>query len=103
MTGKAKILGIIGYECQVKTLLTLHVSRVHDIIFIEGDGTVSNRTDKFLTQQVDTVVIDIHVGKYVLQHFIDDIAQVKQIVNTRRTDAFYQGLLTTRVFAIEHL
>ena len=80
---KAEILRITRYETQLNTLVPLHVQRVHDIILVEDNGMgFRQRAGEITFQQVDGIVVDVHVGKETLQNDVHDVARGEKLVQS---------------------
>ena len=82
------------------TQVAVYIYRVLDIIAIEGDGILSDRTHKRILQQSHIVVVDIYISKHILECNVKDVARLDKLVNTRRALSFYNALFRLRVFAI---
>ena len=82
------------------TQVAIYIYRVLNIIAIEGDGILSDRTHKRILQQSHIVVVDIYISKHILECNVKDVARLDELVNTRRTLSFDDALFRLWVFAI---
>ena len=103
MTGKTEVLRIVGYKGQVETFVLFHIQGIHDIIPVERDTVVRNRTVERILEQTDTVFVHIHILENILQDRGHDITRIEQLVHTGRIDSLNNALLTFRTLAIDML
>ena len=56
-----------------------------------------------MLQQAYAVVVDVDIGKDVLQHGVQDVARLYEVVDARRVDTHDDGTLVMRLTAVELL
>ena len=76
---------------------------VLDVIAIEGYGILAYGRGEGILQQADTVVVDINIGKDIVQDSIEDIARLKQVINPRRVDTHDDGALVPGLTTVKLL
>ena len=101
VAGEAKVLRILRDECQVDTLLLIHHEGIHQIVFVERDGPFADGADKTTLQQTDIVVVDIHVGKDIVQDGAQHITRTEKLLDTRGVHTFDDGLFAFGILAID--
>ena len=74
------------------TQVAVYIYRVLNIIAIEGDGILSDRTHKRILQQSHIVVVDIYISKHILECNVKDVTRLDKLVNTRRALSFDDAL-----------
>ena len=63
--------------------VTVHIDSVLNIVSVESDGILADRTDERILQQTDIVIVDVHIGKHVLQGNIQNVASLNELVDSR--------------------
>ena len=82
MSGKAKVLRILRYKSQVHTLLFVHHQGIHQIIFVESNGSPTDGAHKTALQQTDIIIVDINVRKDIIQDSTQHIAGIEELFDT---------------------
>ena len=67
---------------EVYALVALHIEGVHDIESIERHGILSDGRGEGILQESYLVVIDIDVGEHVLEHCVEDISRLEEVVDS---------------------
>ena len=79
---ETEVLLVVGQEVDVDAAVTVYLQRIFDIVAIERDSPRAYRRREGMLQDAYLVVVDIHVGEDVLRHGIQDVARLKEIVDT---------------------
>ena len=90
---EAEVLLIVRQELQMIAQVAVYIYRVLNIITIEGDCILSDRTHERILQQSHIVVVDIHICKHILERNVKDVARLDKLVYTRRALSFDDTLL----------
>src|SRR5699024_4267794 len=61
MPVKTERFGVKRSKSQIDTLFTRYLQSIHKIIFIESRTYTGQRTDKFISEQRDIILINIHI------------------------------------------
>ena len=101
ITTEAEVLLVIGHELQMITLVTVNKRGILYIITVEADGVVGNRTGKRILKQAHLVIIQIHIGKHILQYGIEDITRLKQIIQSGGVLSHNDALLTFGILTVD--
>ena len=83
--------------------VALHIDRVFNIETVERNGVLANRTGERILQQAHLVVVDIHIGKHVLQRRVQNVSRLDEVVDTRRVLALHNLFFGMRVFTVNML
>ena len=102
-TRETEVLRIVGHKAELETLVLFHVSGIHDIIAVEADTVVRNRTIERILQQTDTVLVHIHILENILQYRSEHVTRIEKLVHPRRVDTFDDMLLALRILAVDNL
>ena len=84
----------------MEALVLVHHQRVLDIEAVEGDGILADGRGEGILQHAYLVVVDVHVGKHVLHHRVQDVARLHQVVDTRGVLTLDDGLLVVGLLAV---
>ena len=103
MAGETKILRIIGYESQVETFFLIHHHRIHNVILIEIDTRIRNRTIERVLKETEAVLININILEHIFQYSRQHIARIKQFIDSRRVNTFYNRLFIVGIFPVQFL
>ena len=79
---ESEVLLVVGQEMEVDALVALHIECVHDIESIERHGILSDGRGEGILQESYLVVIDIDVGEHVLEHCVEDISRLEEVVDS---------------------
>ena len=79
---KTKVLLVVGGELKVVAEVAAYVDGVLDIVAIKGDGILADGTGEGVLQQAHLVVVDVDIGEDVLEHCVEDVARLNQLVDT---------------------
>ena len=94
---------VVWQELQVDAGVALYFQRVFNVVAIEVDALVADGRYERILQQPDMVLVEVYVGKDILDNGIDDVARLKQVVDALRSLSHDDGLLRTGVAAIDLL
>ena len=100
VASESEVLLVVGQKVQMNTLVLFHIHGVLDIEAIEANGILSDGRGEGILQQSHLVVVDIHIGKHILEDGGEYISCLKQVVDTRRVLPFDNALLAVRVLAV---
>ena len=100
---KTEVLLVVWQEVQMEALVVADHQRVFDVIAIERDGATTDRRGEGILQHTDLIVVDVHIGKDILQHRGEDITRLHKIVDTRRVHTLDNDLLVVRLLAVNLL
>ena len=99
VAGEAKVLRVLWHEGQMDATLLVHHDGVHQIIFIEGDGSLTDGADKAALQQADVIIVDVYVAEDVVEDGAQHVARTEELFNTGGVHTLDDGFLTPRLFA----
>ena len=83
--------------------VAVYIYRVLDVIAVEGDSRLADRRYKLILHKAHVVVVDVDVGKHVLKHSVENLARLKQVVDTLLALSLYNVLLLLGVLAVDVL
>ena len=95
---ETEVLWVLGNEGEVHALLPIHHERVHQVVFVEADGSAADGADEAALQQADVVVIDVDVGKYVRKDGPQHVSGVEELFDTGGVHTFDDGLFAFGAF-----
>ena len=82
VASESHIVLVVGQEMQMDATVALNSQCVLDVIAIEPDTLFRYRRNKGVLQQTDMILIQIDIGEHILEHIIDDITRLEDIVDT---------------------
>ncbi len=99
---EAKVLRVLRQESQLDALVAVHHQGIHDIILVKGNGVGGRkRAGEVALQQVDGVVVDVHVREEALQHGGHDVAGGEQLVQAFGVRAAHEVALRLGLFPVD--
>ena len=88
---------------EVEAEVALHHEGILDVIAIEGYGILTNRRGEGILQHAYLIVVDVDIGKDVLDDGIQDVARLDKVVDTCRVHALDDGLLVVGLLTVDFL
>ena len=79
---ESEVLLVVGQEMEVDALVALHIEGVHDIESIERHGILSDGRGEGILQKAYLVVVDIDVGEHILEHCVEDVSRLEEVVDS---------------------
>ena len=76
----------------------VHHQRVHQVVFIERDGIVADRAYESLLEQPDVIIINVDVGKNILQNSPQHVSCGEKLFDTIGVLSFDNGLFAFGIF-----
>ena len=96
---EAKVLRVLRNESEMHAFLLVYHERVHQIVFVEADGSAADGADEAALQQSDVVVVDVDVGEYVRKDGPQHVSGVEELLDAGRIHTFDNSLFALGVFA----
>ena len=103
LSSETEVLLVVGDEVKMHATVFSHIHRVGDIETVEGDGIFADRAGERVLEHANLILVDVHIGKDVLQNDVDDVACLEQFVHTCGILTLDDALFAMRVFAVELL
>ena len=75
------------------TRITGYLHSIFYIKMIETDSSSSNRTYKRILKQAHIIAADVNISKHILEHLIQNVARLKQLIQSVATLAHYNIFL----------
>ena len=82
LTTESEVLLRGGREVEHVAFVIIHVGSVRNIIMVEEDGIAANGTGEGVAQQLDVVLVDVHVAEVLLRHQVHEVACLKEVRNS---------------------
>ena len=67
VSGESEVLRVLWDEGEMHAFIFIHHHSIHQVEFIERDGSASDWTYETALQQADIIIIDIDIGKYIIE------------------------------------
>ncbi len=99
MPREAEVLRVLRNESEMHAFLLVYHERVHQIVFVEADGSAADGADEAALQQPDVVVVDVDVGEYVREDSPQHVSGVEELLDAGRIHTFDNSLFALGVFA----
>ena len=79
---ESKILTVGWNKLQMIAEIALYINRILYIIMVEGNGCSADRRRERILQEAHIIIVDIDIGKYILENGIDDFTRLNHLSDT---------------------
>ena len=103
VSSKSKVLLIIGNKVDMITQISININSILYIISIERNGCFTYWTCKRILKKTHIIVINIHIGKNILQKCIDNLTCLNHFIDTFGLLSHYNFTLSLWIFSVNML
>ena len=100
LASESEVLTVGWDELQMIAEVAVHIHRIFYIIMIEADGCSAERRWERILEQSHVVIVDIHIGKDILDGCIQDFSGLDHLSDTIALLTLDDILFALRVLAI---
>ena len=82
LSTESEVLTVGRNKLQMIAEIALYINRILYIIMVEGNGCPTDRRRERILQEAHIIIINIDIGKYILQDCVDDFTRLNHLTDT---------------------